>query len=975
MALNRPKDVIRKSGGGLVSVTQETAQQLGQDVGVPAVTSPLQGSTVGANQDQAKMLGTPANLRSAIRARTAPQETLDTALRTQQFEREATEDERAKQARLDKFFENVPGIAQLDEELAKAVKNSLMPGVDASQQILGVDWTAIQAFFADDIPDIEALKSVAEDKIDLNTGLVTEKSLLTRALQGEQLTDAQVNQLTAALEANGLKLEDIKNFVVSPQDQLAEQILNSRATEIRIGDIPQEALDKLGLTNDYLTQLFGTNANGEPMWKGATYEEVKAHIQELQATFSDVRDLQRIANDPFSSASMRREANKRLRELGHLGKRAAMEKVNDLEKQIEDGDTVQIGDATFEIEEILDDDDWQEAIYFAMNDEKAMESLQENNPELAEWIQTNKQALDRQFTTISGRLAPGQNLKDLMVSEEEIEELDVGYVDFDPAFAQNVITELYGETTSWETMTPTQKMEATEEIDARLQGNWDELMTGIDPSFYADRGLDIMNMSPEEMEIAAADIRNEFNTQLFNNSPYPEQFEEYKALLAELGRTEPTMLTPNEWAALPEEEQDLTNKIKDLKDEIKKKNVNGANAVIVDTLAGLNLTEFGIAEQDGVPIELNDTAQVIYDLVQGAKNPTEQAAIKAMANSMAEIGQDLGLPLKSRITPEFWNRTKDQWMSDPEGFKNDLRDQNKFYSEFMASTASEQEENLQNLMGFATGFDEIYRAQEENFLLFAKRVNGEIVNLVPDWMRRTVPVDPSNPYGPQRVEARIVSMVDILRKIRSQLGNPATAANAAKMMEELKAFGKEIDQLYFDNQTKFAEDKQAAEAKREANRQATTLYNERYSPLLDEARKLTGGKIPTSIQISVSDFVNLSPEKQEEFLNKTKDWVDKAKNSPEIRAPNMEKLRGWVTEGMPQELMNDNSPEGKQKKYMYTHRKLSLTYPDFANLSREAQGYVADVVLENRRINTPRGYVHPTKEELAVAIKKYYSQF
>lgn len=560
MGLRRPGQV-RKVDGRLEQVSNETVEQLGQGLGVAAPTSPMMGATVGANPDQAKMLGSSMNLRSAVRARTGT-ETLDRTERTQQFERDVGQEEIAKKKERDRFIQNIPGLAKLDNAMADVVLNSLKPKTTVATQTIGLDFDSISSFVGSNNEALGVLSDVAKDVY--KDGVLTQPSLLTRALRGEQLSSAEQQKLEQAFESDTLKDYNLtidvlkENFLKDPNDQLAEQILLSKKSEIRLGDLDETTLRKFGVDPDYLKSVYGDNAE---LAKGKTFEQFKMDVMELQSAFSDVRELERITTDPMASATQRREANKRLRELGHLGRRADMEKVNDLEKQIEDGDTVKIGNAVFEIEDILEDEDFMESFRDALADEKEMKVLEENNPELAAWLKSNKSALDAQFTQMSGRLAPGTKVTDMF--RQDIDTVSKDY-DIDPTFFRMAADTLFPDGAT--TLSATQ----TEQVLGQVQAQSNQRRTAFTgtvtgsfvgfPKAEVDaistdllKDVDVDSLSPSDWNSLVSTRIAGKQRELFDKSPYNAQLNELKSLYTSLGKKLPPEikeLTPSEWATM-----------------------------------------------------------------------------------------------------------------------------------------------------------------------------------------------------------------------------------------------------------------------------------------------------------------------------------------------------------------------------------------------------------------------------------------
>jgi hypothetical protein len=678
MGLRKPGEV-RKVGGQLTQVSKETAQQLGQDVGVAAVTSPMMGASVGANPDQAKMLGASMNMRATIRARTGTAGeamTKERAERTQDYASQISDEQKAKKAEYDRWIGAIPALGKLDELMAGKVLESLKPKTTMQQQVLGVDWESVVAYVGNDARAAGLLADIAKDEYAADGTTLTQKSLLTKALHGDPLTTEEMAKVEGAFnklrdEAGfDLDLETIrKNFVRTPEDQLALQIADSKAKQIGLQDLDEATLKGLGLDSDYLDQLFGGQDGSQ--WKKATFADVKQRIQDLQSNFADVRELERISRDPFASATQRREANKRLRELGVLGKRAAMEKVGDLEKQIEDGDTVRIGDSVFEIEDILEDDDFMEVFREALNDERQMQALTKNNPDLAKWLTENKNALNSQFTQMSGRLAPGTKAADMFRQVPDSIKKDYG---LDEGIYNEAIRTVFGDNIGSDlTLTAQQTQTLIDTVRAQTT-DFNNYVAG-QINRYTKLGF-----TPEETAGLTTDLgllsevekRSAFDTRIsnllinrFNESDFKKTRDEIEAIYTAAGLTPPALpsLTAAEYAdavnkgTVPSLQTALeaaleAKKIKETKDSNIElmKDYSGLSASVQHWLAGGEANWNGMSNGNA-PFAMDSKRLAAYNsfMAVAGKDPNKQAEFRQALASLMGQKDGAGRELSSRI--------------------------------------------------------------------------------------------------------------------------------------------------------------------------------------------------------------------------------------------------------------------------------------------------------------------------------------
>lgn len=693
MGLRRPGQV-RKVGGQLELASAETAQDLAQEIGAPPITSPLMGAALGATPDQAKMLGTPNNLRAAIRAQTGT-ETLARAERITRPEVAVTEEQARQKAELDRYTAAIPALGKLDTALAQQVMRTLTPGQPA--EFIGIDWDAVSSYLGGSIAANNVLRRIGEDRRN-EAGVLTE-SPLTKFLKGLPVSEKEKQDVEAAFEelkglGFDLTTDTLKNnFLMSPEDRLIQRIADSKASELRLGSISNDALRAANIlpkdaTEDDANIYWGQIATALGVKPAAgqtakealsnyTFENVKQAVGQLQASFADLRELRRITADPLASATQRREANKRLRELGYRGYYAAEEKINDLEKQIEDGDTLRIGNQVFEVESIIEDDEFMEVFREAMSDPRSMKALEKQNPELAKWLTDNKQALDRQLEAISGRLAPGTDVRRMFETQAVVSELastyNVSEEDMSRAISGLGFSVADGKLTLTATQTQQVATAALKEAVLRKTGtNRDVVMAGLATGLSELDAREVFNSivlaEGETWDTLSEPRREQLITQgidsrqraSFEASGYKAQYDALVAEAKEFGVQLPPEvkdLTAAEWYAMSPR-PDLTSVAQAVRQATAKKRVaadNVAKLTTYDTygdavktwLAG-GSDAYAKAKAGDAALDFGTRVALLDSWTALGRTPAEKLQL---AKAVASLGDDALRQRADAITP------------------------------------------------------------------------------------------------------------------------------------------------------------------------------------------------------------------------------------------------------------------------------------------------------------------------------------
>lgn len=377
---------LAKIGG----ILQETStEELARQEGLPsAPTSPLGAAGIGASQDMAKMSGTGAQIRATIRE--TLKERTDVMDVMGEAERGASRG-RFQVQQIQQQLQTLGGLGSLDNRVAEMVRARITA---SEKPVAGLTNTV----------NDKAL----EDAIKLANPLLTGEELaaaVDEAKQGFESLRANTSKsgVVALLKSIGIQAT-INDDATTLAQKLAETGIYDQATaedikdamdkiaestkELKVKDLEKEDLDfdkasaaaVLGLDIEDLDNM--------------TLGEVKSQLAAYRSnTFTNVDELREVLDNPFSSQSQKDFARKRLAELGAVGVTSFEQKANNLQAQMEEGDTVKVGDKQVKVEEIMTDPTLRATIATALDSPEELAKLRKVDPELADWVVKNQEAL------------------------------------------------------------------------------------------------------------------------------------------------------------------------------------------------------------------------------------------------------------------------------------------------------------------------------------------------------------------------------------------------------------------------------------------------------------------------------------------------------------------------------------------------------------------------------------------------------
>lgn len=387
---------LAKIGGILQEVSgEELARQTGLEA---PPTTPLGMQGLGATQDVAKMAGTGEQVRAVLRE--TLKERTDTRDVMGEAERGSTRG-KFTVAQIQQQLQTLTGVGSLDNRVAEVVRNKITGGATPS--------------FTNTINEA-AIKNALQAAGFVGKGLDAKVEEVKKALTG--LRDSTTKEgITAVLSSLGIKPDltatasDLAGKLASldvisqagAQDIVKKFTETAEATKnIKVSDfVDSEGKSTLPFDVTAAAQVLGLK---EDDLKKMTLGEVKAQLAAYRSeTFSDLDELREALANPFSSQAQKDFARKRLAELGAVGVTSLEEKAGDIQTQMSEGDTVQVGNKQVKVEEIMSDQTLRLTVASALDSPDEMAKLEKTDEKLATWIKTNQ----KELKNVRGQLTAG----------------------------------------------------------------------------------------------------------------------------------------------------------------------------------------------------------------------------------------------------------------------------------------------------------------------------------------------------------------------------------------------------------------------------------------------------------------------------------------------------------------------------------------------------------------------------------------
>lgn len=369
------RDQLRKYkvGTGLAQSSSEELNSLTAQAERPgAPISPMESSVIGASPDVAKMAGTPAQKTSALRFAIQQSKNLSDQQRTAQ-QRGATSDEQGQVAKAEQA-QKLGGLQGRVQALTSQLLTQAQGQAGTAQ--MQVNPETLNQFPPESQAEATELLNKLGSNTATNQDILRLNQLLGKTSQADMLNADQIKaNFMPAASAIGT------NIAQATPDQVSVSQIDP--TTLGFADM-NELASTLGIPPEELGDL--------------SLQDLQKQAQEMfTKEFTKVSSLEAKANDVNLGPAERAEARKELRDLGAVGVREAESATDKLADQIANADEVKFNNETMPIKDMLSDEFISGVVARYINSDDIdpfKDELKANEPELVDWIESNKAALE-----------------------------------------------------------------------------------------------------------------------------------------------------------------------------------------------------------------------------------------------------------------------------------------------------------------------------------------------------------------------------------------------------------------------------------------------------------------------------------------------------------------------------------------------------------------------------------------------------
>lgn len=372
-------------GGRTVLSSAEEMQSLSSKAGrTAAPTEPMESAVIGGTPDQAKMAGSSANLQKSTQLSVEGKQALPEYLRQLTSTRALSDIE---QERMDR----AKGMGQLNslEGRVQSLGLAAAAAAPVGTAALSVNSAALVSKISN--PETRATANTLLMKVADGTATNADYTALAPLLGYDAPTDAR------SLADIG---NDIKKVYLSDPAKTIENAASSGTPDnLFVGSLNPEELGFASFTD--LATLLKLPQNTD--FTKFTIRQLTDQVSKLQAEeYSRTSSLMRLLSDPNVGPAEKEAARTQLAQLGATGILSAEADVSNLAEQAENINSIQIGDETFTINELLSDKRITSLVAGALEDPAKLEELKKTQQGLATWIETNRTGLEK----IVGKIDP-----------------------------------------------------------------------------------------------------------------------------------------------------------------------------------------------------------------------------------------------------------------------------------------------------------------------------------------------------------------------------------------------------------------------------------------------------------------------------------------------------------------------------------------------------------------------------------------
>lgn len=355
---------VKSSSGFITEEKPQSITQQASDSGLGTPESPMGAKTAGANPDQAKMAGTPAQQDSAQQVRQAREDT--------------------KTLEEAKRYEQKPQVDQYAQAKEKA----------ASLAELGPVKSRVQSLIEQKMADVSSTTaelSANQAKID---ALPEEQRAAAQTALNDYLSNPTEENIQKFYDVVGkaeLEAGGISSYLVGDEEAIAGLAQGQLGGQVTLDQLD---LGQLGVDMAELESQLGLQP-GEAA--GMSLDQLDQAIDAIESQeLNQVESIRAQLADPSLPPQQRQQLLQQLSSLGAAGMTGLEEQINQLDEQIQAADTMEIGGVTMSLEEALGDDGISATIKNAVVDPEYLNQLKDvpGYENLGDWIETNKSLLE-----------------------------------------------------------------------------------------------------------------------------------------------------------------------------------------------------------------------------------------------------------------------------------------------------------------------------------------------------------------------------------------------------------------------------------------------------------------------------------------------------------------------------------------------------------------------------------------------------
>jgi hypothetical protein len=393
----------RGPGGQLTQETPEEIQSLAGQAGLQAPPlTPMGAASIGANADQQKMQGTPAQKQAALSLAQAPVEQgLAATVRRQQARSQMTEQEQQQKEK----SQDMQNLGSLGDRVSGFIDTQRQKLQQQAQQAT-VENTTGQVQVAGSVKGASGV-AIAPDKLAEVKPLL--QQLRTNPSDPQLLL--QVNKALGYDINRQLSPEEVNQLYESATDTIARGAAGSVDDDLTVQDLV--AAGDFGYSQDDLSQLLGVPAD---KLAGMTVGQLRSEIERVgQEEFASAQKLGEQAQSDTLGLAERNLARQAGREASATGVRATEADYSNIEQQIQNADKVQFGGKEYQVDELLQDNTISSVIRDYLDsapDSPLRTQLEETEPALKEFIQKNQAVLEEANNQLKSGAAEFQKIQE-----------------------------------------------------------------------------------------------------------------------------------------------------------------------------------------------------------------------------------------------------------------------------------------------------------------------------------------------------------------------------------------------------------------------------------------------------------------------------------------------------------------------------------------------------------------------------------